>query len=268
MPLATVPGGDIHYTTSGEGPPLALLLPQSSGPVGVGPFIQGLEGAFTVIRYDQRGTGQSPPPADANAISIVDRADEVAGLLDALAIPRARLFCHSTGCGIGLALAQKYGDRVDSVVLAAPWSHGDAYLSMMQRLRIAAAETLGAADYARFNASLLFPPEYRRQHAAGFSQQAADAPLQDAAQISARLEAILAFDSRAIAPAITCPTLAMTADDDQLMPGWFGQELGNGLANGRYVELRGGGHMLPETRTAEVLRLSIDFMTRTSNNEQ
>lgn len=260
MPLATVPGGDIHYMTSGEGPPLALLLPQSAGPVGVGPFVAGLEGAFTVIRYDQRGTGQSPPPADADAISIVDRADEVVGLLDALGISRARLFCHSTGCGIGLALAHQYGDRVDGMVLAAPWSHGDAYLSMMQRLRISAAQALGAADYARFNASLLFPPEYRRAHAAGFSQQADAASLQDAARISARLNAILAFDSRAIAPEITCPTLVMTADDDQLMPGWFGQELGAGLANGRFVGLSGGGHMLPETRTAEVLRLATEFL--------
>jgi len=259
MPLAKVPGGDIPYEASGAGAPLVLLLPQSAGPVGVGPFVAGLEGDFTVIRYDQRGTGQSPPPADAAAISMADRAGEAAGLLDALGLPSARLFGHSTGCGVGLALAHAHGERVEGMVLAAPWSHGDAYLSTMQHLRVAAAAALGPADYARFNASLLFPPEYRRAHAAGFGRQAADAAPQDAAQISARLEAILAFDSRPILPRIPCPTLAMTAADDQLMPAWFGREIAAGLPDARFVDLSGGGHMLPETRTADMLRLTLDF---------
>ena len=54
--------------------------------------------------------------------------------------------------------------------------------------------------------------------------------------------------------------LALTAEDDQLMPTWFGREIANGLANGKYVELQGGGHMLPETRTAELAGLVTDFL--------
>ena len=97
MPMATVEGGNIHYSISGEGPPLVLLLPQSAGPVGVGPFIEGLAQSCMVIRYDQRGTGQSQAPDDPTAIAMPDRAKEVAGLLDALAIPQASLYCLSTG---------------------------------------------------------------------------------------------------------------------------------------------------------------------------
>ena len=268
MPLATVSGGDIHYVASGAGPPVVLLLPQSAGPIGVGPFVEGLERAFTVIRYDQRGTGESAPPVDAAGMSIPGRAEEVVGLLDALGIDRAHVFCSSTGCGIGLALAHRHGARVDRMVLAAPWSNGDEYLSTTQHLRIAAAKALGAADYARFNASLLFPPAYRREHAAGFARQAAEAAAPDAAQISARLEAILAFDSRPLAPDIGCPALVMTADDDQLMPAWFGRELAALAPDARFVELAGGGHMLPETRTADVLRLTAEFMTGTQCDEQ
>ncbi|MCA8927636.1 MAG: alpha/beta fold hydrolase, partial [Alphaproteobacteria bacterium] len=158
MPTISTPGGAIAYSRSGRGTPLVLLLPQSAGPVGVAPFAQGLASGFAVIRYDQRGTGQSPPPSDPEAVSMADRGQEVADLLAALGIARAHLVCHSTGCGIGLAFASAHPERVERLALIAPWSHGDAFLTDMQTLRIAAAAELSAQTYARFNASLLFPP--------------------------------------------------------------------------------------------------------------
>lgn len=260
MPLARIARGDIHYECKGSGPPLVLALPQSGGPVGVEPFVDGLAKAFSVVRYDQRGTGRSPPPAPADRISMADRADEVFDLLRALDIPRTSLFCHSTGCGIGLAFAAGHADRLDRLALAAPWSHADSYLTTMQRLRIAAAAALDPCAYARFNASLLFPPAYRRRHETGFSTQATAAKPQDASQIAARLNAILAFDSRPLTPAILCPTLVMTAADDQLMPPWFGREIARSMPDARYIELQGGGHMLPETRTSELLDLVGGFL--------
>lgn len=260
MPMAQLAGGDINYSRSGAGAPLVLLLPQSSGPVGVAPFVAALAERFSVVRYDQRGTGRSAPPTSGDGYVMTDRAREVAELMDALELPRAHVFGNSTGCGIGLAFAAAYPDRVERMVLAAPWSHGDPYLTTMQRLRIAAAEALDAASYARFNASLLYPPSYRRKHEAGFARQAAEASPPDARQFAKRLEAILAFDARPLTPSIACPVLALTAEDDQLMPTWFGREIANGLANGKYVELQGGGHMLPETRTAELAGLVTDFL--------
>ena len=260
MPMATIEGGNIHYSISGDGPPLVLLLPQSAGPVGVGPFIKGLAESCMVIRYDQRGTGQSEAPDDPTAIAMPDRAGEVAGLLDALAIPEASLFCHSTGCGIGIAFAAAFPERLAKLTLASPWSHGDEHLTGMQNLRIAAAKALSPQDYADFNASLLFPPDYRRDHAAGFAQHVTDAQQQDADQIADRLGAILAFDSRPLTPEIKQPTLIITSADDQLMPAWFGKEISERIPDARYSPLDGGGHMLPETRTYKVVALTTTFL--------
>ena len=82
--------------------------------------------------------------------------------------------------------------------------------------------------------------------------EAAQTSPQDADQISDRLEAILAFDSRPHLEAVSCPTLVMTGADDQLMPDWFGRELAAGIPNAKLVALTGGGHMLPETRSDDV----------------
>lgn len=259
MPMAQIDGGDIHYTCTGAGTPLVMLLPQSSGPVGVGPFIETLAESALVIRYDQRGTGRSAPASD---MSMAARADEVVSVLDALGLARAHLCCHSTGCGIGLAMAARNPARAAGLILISPWAYADAHLTTMQQLRIAAARGLAPSPYARFNASLLFPPAYRRAHEAGFAQMAADAESapQDADQIADRLNAILAFDTRPLTPTLACPTLIVTAEDDQLMPAWFGRDMAQSIPGARLIELPGGGHMLPETRGDELAEVVVNFM--------
>ncbi len=248
MPFERIEGGGIHYEEHGSGAALAMLLPQSGGPVGVGPFLDRLAARFRVIRYDQRGTGRSAPVTAPGGMTMAGRAGELAGLLDGLGIDRAHLFCHSTGCGIGLAFAASRPDRVAGLVLANPWSHGDAHLTTMQRLRVAAARALDPYRYAWFNASLLFPPEHRRAHAEAFETLASAAAPQDADGIEARLESILAFDARPLAPSLSCPAMIATAADDQLMPPWFGAELAALIPGAAHLALDGGGHMLPETR--------------------
>ena len=260
MPFARIEGGDIHYEESGGGAALAMLLPQSSGPVGVRPFLDRMAERFRVVRYDQRGTGRSAPVAAPEDMTMTGRAGELAGLLDALGIGKAHLFCHSTGCGIGLAFAASRPERVAGLVLANPWSHGDAHLTTMQRLRVAAARALDPYRYAWFNASLLFPPDYRRAHAEAFEALASNAAPPDADGIEARLEAILAFDARPLAPGLSCPVLIATATDDQLMPPWFGAELAASIAGAAHLALDGGGHMLPETRADALGEVVIEFL--------
>ncbi|NKB56472.1 MAG: alpha/beta fold hydrolase [Alphaproteobacteria bacterium] len=260
MPMAEIDGGDIHYTQQGSGSPFVMLLPQSSGPVGVTPFLETLAQDFTVIRYDQRGTGQSAPVSAPDGMSMAGRAAEMIGLLDALGLERATLCCHSTGCGIGLSVVSEHPARVERLVLVSPWGYAEGYLTTMQQLRIAAARALNPYRYAWFNASLLYPPEYRRKHEAGFEQMAVETAPQDADQIEARLNAILSLDTRPITPSVGCPTLIVTGQDDQLMPAWFGREMAEIIPGARLVALDGGGHMLPETRGDEIANAIADFL--------
>ena len=260
MPLARIEGGDICYEERGSGAVLAMLLPQSSGPVGVRPLHDRLAKRFRVVRCDQRGTGRSAPVIAPEGMTMASRAAELAAFFDALGIERAHLFCHSTGCGIGLSLSAACPDRVAGLVLTNPWSHGDAYLTVVQRLRVAAARALDPYCYAWFNACLLFPPDYRRAHAEAFERLARNTAPQDADRIEDRLEAILAFDARPLAPGLTCQTLVVTAADDQLMPPWFGAELAALIPGSAHLALDGGGHMLPETRGNALASAVADFL--------
>lgn len=265
MPLVELPGGRLHYDRiendrNGVSPPVLLLLPQSKGPLGLGPFIQHLAGRHDVITYDQRGTGRSSP-APANQ-SMGSQGDDVVGLLDALNLGQVNLVCHSTGCGIGLSIAANHPERVNRLVLAAPWTFADAHLTTMQNLRVAAARSLEPVQYARFNAALLFPPDYRREQQAGFEQLAGEAAdmAQNADEIERRLNAILAFDARPLLPSIRSKTLVMSARDDQLMPIWFAAEAADTIPNAELRALDGGGHMILETRAAQTSDRILTFL--------
>lgn len=253
MPMAPSGAASLAYEVAGTGTPILMLLPQSSGPAGRAALHEGLTAHHTVMRYDQRGTGASSP--SSTQLTMAQQADDALAVLDHSGFQRAHLFCHSTGCGIGLSFAATYAHRVASLCLVNPWTHGDAHLHTMQHLRIAAARALDATHYAQFNAALLFPPGFRREHEQGFAQQAARAPErpQDAQDIARRLQAILAFDARPLLADIDTPTLVMGARDDQLMPHWFARDAAAGLPDATLLVLDDGGHMLPETRPAQVL---------------
>ena len=138
----------MHYESTGSGSPLVLLLPQSSGPRGIHAAVEGLAQSHNVIRYDQRGIGQSTPAP--GPLSMADQAADVVALLDALGLERAHMVCHSTGCGIGFCLAARHSERVKGLAVAAPWTHADPFLTAMQTLRTAAAPVLDPVQYARF----------------------------------------------------------------------------------------------------------------------
>jgi len=260
MPIAAANGADIHYETTGEGPPLLLVTGLGAGPAARAVFVDALARRHTVLSYDQRGTGQSKGgPA---GLPIEGHADDIPAVLDAAGIAKAHVFGHSTGTGAATVLAADHPERVTSLSLAAPWTHADEHLRALQEMRKAAARTMPPEHYARFNALLLYPPEFRRTHAARFAKMAADAVrnLPDAESFAARLDAILAFDARPYYPRIACPTLVLTTPDDQVMPRWFAEEAATAIPDATLVALDGGGHMMTETRTQEVVAAVDTFV--------
>ncbi|MCJ0764039.1 alpha/beta fold hydrolase [Variovorax terrae] len=258
MPKANIGGAQIHYEVVGQGPPLVLTTGQGTGPEARAQLIDGLARRHRVLSYDQRGTGRSERVPQGQ--SMEELAHDLLGLMDVAGFAQAHVMGLSTGTGKATALAAHHGDRVTRLVLGAPWTHGDDDLHVLQNLRKAAARTMPPEHYTHFNSLLIYPPEYRRQHAARFTQLAREAALQDAQGISQRLDAILAFDARPLYGRIACPTLVLGARDDLVMPIWFARDAARAIRGARLVELDGGGHLFPETRTDEFLGAVLPFL--------
>lgn len=260
MPQAVVGGVRIHYELEGEGPPLVLTTGQGTGHEARAALVSGLAREHRVLSYDQRGTGRSEPAVQGQ--SMQQLADDIVALMDDAGFARAHVVGLSTGTGKATALAARHPSRVERLVLGAPWTHADAELQALQEMRKAAARTMPPEHHAQFNSLLIYPPEYRRLHAARFAalaQRARRVP-QDAEGIAARLDAILAFDARTLYPQLRCPTLVVGARDDLVMPVWHAQEAASLIPGAQLLTFEHGGHLFAETRTEAFLETVLPFL--------
>ena len=249
MPIANTERGSRRYQITGSGHPLLMLLPKSTGPFGVKNLIHNLASRFLVLTYDANNKYSDYIVAESQDISIEGFAEDAAAFLTTIGKNEVVLCCHSTGCGIGLALAGRFPELIKSLVLINPWLWPDEYLISVQNMRIKMAELLDPVNYSKFNSSLLFPPFYRRKYHAEFEKLAIEARLNphNPVEIKRRLNAILNYDARPIIHKIKCPTLILSAHDDQLMPRWFSEDLASQIQQNDLLIFEEGGHMLPET---------------------
>jgi len=87
----------------GTGAPFLFLLPQSSVPNGTKTLADSLSKKFSVILFEQLGTGRTVANSDKYDPGISDSRTYVNCLLDHLDIEASHLFRHSTGCELGVS---------------------------------------------------------------------------------------------------------------------------------------------------------------------
>jgi 3-oxoadipate enol-lactonase len=123
MTQITVGDININYKIQGSGEPLLMIMGLSFSLLDWGKkFTELLAQHYQLILFDNRDAGltsQFPRP-----YSIVDMADDAAGLLDALNIPKAHVFGVSMGGAIAQQFALKYPDKLDKLILGCTMAGG------------------------------------------------------------------------------------------------------------------------------------------------
>jgi pimeloyl-ACP methyl ester carboxylesterase len=120
IPLEKVHVGDIDiaYKMFGKGEPILLFNGASDGMDAWDPsFLTGLSSNHTVIAFDQRGIGNST--VGSKPYTYQQLADDTAGLLDALKIPKADVMGYSLGSWLAQALTISHPEKVNSLILVA-----------------------------------------------------------------------------------------------------------------------------------------------------
>lgn len=258
MPTTTRDGAELHWEREGAGPALVL----GAGLGGAGSWWDANRAAlarrFTVITFDQRGTGRS---SRVPVASIAQMTADLIAVLDAAGIDAAHYLGHSTGGAIGVAAALDYPERLRSLLLYASTTHGDAYRRRVFALRERLLAALGPEAYAQYTSLLLYPPYWINANGdrlAAMEKQAAAALGPPAVQAS-RLAAILEFDRRAELEAIRIPTLVLCANDDILTPRYFSEEYARLIPGARSHWEPRGGHALSRTEPEIFNRIALDF---------
>jgi pimeloyl-ACP methyl ester carboxylesterase len=120
IPLKKVHVGDIDvaYKMFGKGEPILLFNGASDNMDAWDPsLLKGLSSNHTVIVFDQRGIGNTT--VGTNPYTPQQLANDTAGLLDALKIPKADVMGYSLGSYLAQQLTMMYPDKVNRLILVA-----------------------------------------------------------------------------------------------------------------------------------------------------
>ena len=224
---------------------------------------------FRIVDFDLRGYGESDQPIQHYDMEVW--ADDTAGLMDALSIPRAHIHGTSMGAMIAQQFAAKYPDKVDRLVLNCGAAKLDAAGILTRRNMIDVAEAKGCGS--RNLAELIAVQALSRSYLDSKQGAAAVDGIQDILEKSNRKEifkrafqAVIDMDLRPLLPRIAAPTLVIGGDQDimtpwEMAPSGAGQEyLAQHIEGAQKYVIKGSGHSTLVDATEENCRVVIDFL--------
>ena len=231
---ADVNGLHMYYQTYGSGPPLVLLHGGLGSGEMFGPVIALLAARHQVIAPDLQGHGRTADidrPIDHRLM-----ADDIAALIDHLALERPDIVGYSLGGGVALFTAVKHPGKIRRAVLASANVRRDAIPAEM--LAQQGQVNAGAAEFMKGT------PMYE------LYQRVAPRP-EDFPRLLDKMGAMMAddFDYSADVRGLQVPTLIVAADADMAPPSHYVDVfklLDGGLRDGGWMgEGRPkGGHAL------------------------
>ena len=250
MPFVSVNHHAQYYATAGAKDKPALVFANSLGSDlriwdGVA---ERLSANFRIIRYDKRGHGLSEatePPYSAD-----DLAQDIAALLDALAIGRAAICGISVGGIIAQALALKHPERVSALVLSDTGARIGSIESWQQRIEM--IKSGGVPSIEKMTMERWFSASFRsgrRADMRGYATMLLQTSLNG---YLGTCYALRDADFRASAARIKCPTLVLTGAEDIATPADLGRELASLIPGAEFSLIESAGH-LPCIEQPEVM---------------
>jgi 3-oxoadipate enol-lactonase len=239
--MPVINGLDIHAEVQGEGPPVVFVHGLGATSNVWHAQRMALGHNYRVVVYDRSGCGRSQKtPA---GYSVDAWTDELAGLLDHLAVPRAVVVGHSLGSMVAQRFAGKYADRTRALVLAG----GEAELTtparqiLTERAKVIETQGLLAAAGSWLAASVSAATREANPTLAGLLREMflANDPRAYALQCLALRDGSVRGDHGNI----SCPTLLLVGDQDLVTPLSWQRQIAAGIADSRIRVIPNTAHM-------------------------
>lgn len=251
MPLIAVDGRKVYYEVHGpsSGAPLVLVMGMGGSCKGwLALQVPELSQQHRTIIFDNRGIGESED--SGGPFTTADLADDLAGLLQALGIPRA----HVLGAFLGGMTAQEFAlrhpDRLGRLVLVGTYARPDAKRRLLlEKWREMARTNVAPGIFVRERLLWTLQDETLEQSdlieamSASFpgEGQAASPDL-----LMRQCDACLGHDVLDQLRNIPHRTLVVCGRNDQLTPPKLHRELADELPNARLATLYGAHLVMAE----------------------
>lgn len=251
MPQAHVNGITINYLIDGEdngNGTIVLINGLADDLLSWGFQVPALvEAGYRVLRFDNRGIGQSDKPAGPYSSKLL--ADDAKALVDSLGITGFHLMGISMGGMIAEEYAIAYGGDLKSLTLACTYGKADAFCQTMFAMWADLAKGLGVPFVMRDVALWAFTGPFfseRPADAAEFAAAMASLDMSLAAYL-AQLAVIQQHDALARVAGIKVPTLVLAGEEDILIPVRLSKQLQAAIPGSQWATVAGGHACLWES---------------------
>jgi 3-oxoadipate enol-lactonase len=264
MPKVRANGITVNYDQQGVGEPL-ILIPYLAADHACYAF-QVAEYAkyFTCISLDLRGTGETDKPEGAYTTELL--ADDVAAFMQAIGIKKAHVFGLSLGGAVGMWVAAKYPEKVESLSLHSTCPKSDAFMTTVVKSWQVLAKALGVPEMI---VGGLFPwcltPELYASKPEFIDSLAAfvrSRPPQSVEDFIQQSNAILGHDAEAQLNRITAPTQITFGRHDQITSTRFADRLKTGIRNSELLIFEQCSHAPLYEAVEEFNQATLRFLQR------
>lgn len=249
------------YSTSGTGPALlcdsgwVTHLRAQLELLSFGTFIERLAERFTVIRYDKPGCGLSDRAGVD--LSFEGQVSAALAVADAVGAERFRLFGASQGGQLAAAIAARYPQRVEALVLYGTCASGEdlAPAEVRQSLVALVRAHWGLGQKALSGAFVTDPTAPEMAAFTRFQQSCASA-----AEAAGMLEVYYGTDIRALLPAIRARTAVLHREGDRGTKFELGREVAALIPGATLIPLPGTSHLFYHGDWPSVLDATLSFL--------
>ncbi len=277
MTFADVNGIKICYEIQGEGDPVILVhgfgVKKEVWMCQYGPLSE----KFKVIRFDNRGAGESDHPDELFTMEML--AGDIRGLMDALNIEKTHVVAWSLGGMFAQHFAIKYPERLNKLVLINTlpnWPGGDeAGITMYVDSQLASIKAYqedpikAFFERAPMGYSRKFKKEMQEDTKKKFHglfsvedyAQMKTSNIPTPKDIENQANALKYHDVIDQLHLIKNETLIITADKDRQTPMSRNQLIHEKIPNSKIIVIHGAGHDSPLEKAPEINKHIIDFLS-------
>jgi len=259
----------INYDQQGSGEPLVLIPYLAADHACYAFQVAEYAKHFTCISVDRRVTGETDKTEGAYTLEFL--ADDVAAFMEAAEIKKAHVSGLSLGAAVGIWLAAKYPDKVQSLSLHSGWPRTDLFLKTVVEGWQVMANALESVPEMVIRG--IFPwcftpdlyaarPDYI-QSLADFVRSRPAQPLDAFIQQS---NAVIAHDVATHLGRITAPTQITFGDTDQLTSIRFADGLKTGIRHSELLIFEDCAHAPLYQKVDEFNQKTLEFLQRHAAN--
>jgi len=256
--MATINGLEIHHEVQGTGAPIVFVHGLGATSNVWHAQRMALSKYFQVVVYDRSGSGRSQRARDGYSIDAW--ADELAGLLDHLVVPKAVVVGHSLGSMVAQRFAGKYASRTQGLILAGGEAELGPEAKRILTERARTIETRGLTAVVDAWLTAVLSPATREANPALAGMVREMFLSHDAKSYALHCLALRDGSVRSDHGNILCPTLLTVGDQDPVTPLSCQRQIAASIANSRIRTIPNTAHMTMLESPAVFNTVLLDFL--------